>query len=306
VSQNQQTPPVIVIGMHRSGTTMVTRVLEQLGVFMGAELSHNAENEFIVSLNDWLLWQGSGAWDNPEPFKVVWDHPEVQRMALDYVRMMLGSPHSHAFVGRQRLMRGQHVLRLDGRWGFKDPRTTYTLPLFLELWPDAPVISMTRHGIDVASSLKVRVDKTIGEAEARYERLRRRYLVRPKHTRLARLVATLRCASLEGGFALWDEYTTEANRHVDALGSGRALQLRYEDFLQRPAEGVAQLAAFCGLEASPATVERIAGGIDAGRAFAFESREELRAFSTQDHAARALRRHGYEPTVSDVTSLTSS
>jgi hypothetical protein len=227
-------------------------------------------------------------------------------MATDYVRMMLGSPHSVGFVGRQRLLRGQHVLKLDGPWGFKDPRTTYTLPLFLELWPDARVISMTRHGIDVASSLKVRVDKTIGGAEERYDRLRRRYLVRPKHTRLARLVATLRCASLEGGFALWDEYATEATRHVDALGSGQALQLRYEDFLQNPQEGVTQLATFCGLDASAETVDRIAGGINAGRAFAFESREELREFSTRDHVAGALRRHGYEPTVSDVAAPSSA
>jgi hypothetical protein len=306
VSHIQPSPPVIVIGMHRSGTTMVTRVLEQLGVFMGADLIHNAESPFIVGLNDWLLWQGSGAWDRPESFKTVLEHPPVEDMALDYLRLMLASPYAGGFVGRQRMLRGQHVLRLDGRWGLKDPRMTYTLPLWLRLWPDAPVISMTRHGIDVASSLKVRADKKIEDYAARYHGKRRQYLLRPKHTRMAKLVSTLRCASLEGGFELWDEYATEADRHVAALGPDRALQLRYEDFLQQPQEGVAQIAAFCGLEAGPDTVERIAGGVNAGRAFAFEAREELRAFSTQDHVAEALRRHGYDSTVSDgVTSLTS-
>ena len=32
---NQQ--PIIILGMHRSGTTMITKMLENLGLFVGAE-----------------------------------------------------------------------------------------------------------------------------------------------------------------------------------------------------------------------------------------------------------------------------
>jgi len=286
--------PLIVIGMHRSGTTMVTRALEQLGAFMGTNLSPNAENEFIVALNDWVLWQGSAAWDRPEPFQDVLATPEIRRMATDYLQLMLDGPRAVAFTGRSRLTRGQTAMRLDGPWGVKDPRMTFTLPLWLELWPDAKVVSMTRHGVDVASSLQVRAAKVLPAAEARYRRKRRAYLLSPPHVRRKRFVGTLRCARLEGGFEVWDAYATEAERHVTELGE-RALHLRYEDFLADPRSGVSALARFCELPAGEADLDRIADGINAGRAYAFQGDPDLRAFAARDGVADALTRHGYAP-----------
>jgi hypothetical protein len=273
---------------------MVTRALEQLGAFMGANLSHNAESELIVALNDWLLWQGSAAWDRPEAFEDVLATPEVRRMATDYLQLVLDSPRAVEFTGRRRLTRGQTALRLDAPWGFKDPRATFTLPLWLELWPDAKVVSMTRHGVDVASSLQVRAAKVLPAAEERYRHKRRGYLLAPPHVRRKRFVGTLRCARLDGGFELWDAYATAADRHVAALGD-RALHLRYEDFLADPRAGIADLARFCGLPAGESDLDRIADGVNAGRAYAFAADPELRAFAERDAVADALLRHGYEP-----------
>ncbi|MCS5697200.1 sulfotransferase [Desulfofundulus thermocisternus] len=33
--ENKVRPPIIIIGMHRSGTNMLTRMLEELGLFVG-------------------------------------------------------------------------------------------------------------------------------------------------------------------------------------------------------------------------------------------------------------------------------
>jgi hypothetical protein len=35
--------PVIILGMHRSGTTMVTKLLEEVGLFVGDRLDENHE-----------------------------------------------------------------------------------------------------------------------------------------------------------------------------------------------------------------------------------------------------------------------
>ncbi|MBK8351014.1 MAG: hypothetical protein IPL21_04765 [Saprospirales bacterium] len=45
---NQQ--PIIILGMHRSGTTMITKMLENLGLFVGAEKEINHESLFSGKL----------------------------------------------------------------------------------------------------------------------------------------------------------------------------------------------------------------------------------------------------------------
>jgi len=40
-------PPIVIIGMHRSGTSIVTRMLGQLGLFVGKKKDMNHEALFF-------------------------------------------------------------------------------------------------------------------------------------------------------------------------------------------------------------------------------------------------------------------
>ena len=57
--------PVIIIGMNRSGTSMIVQKLKEMGVFMGATLEVNNEATLFLELNDWLLAQCQGGWYSP-------------------------------------------------------------------------------------------------------------------------------------------------------------------------------------------------------------------------------------------------
>ncbi len=50
-------PPIIIVGMHRSGTSMISRILEELGIFMGKSKDANHKASFFHNLNNWLLQQ---------------------------------------------------------------------------------------------------------------------------------------------------------------------------------------------------------------------------------------------------------
>lgn len=63
--------PVIIIGMHRSGTSLLSRVLEQTGVFMGNKKDENNEALFFLKFNDWILKQANATWDNPYNYTCV-------------------------------------------------------------------------------------------------------------------------------------------------------------------------------------------------------------------------------------------
>jgi len=71
VDRTGRAGPLILLGMHRSGTSMAARLLERLGVFMGWRKDSNHEADFFRHANEWLLSQAGGAWDHPEPVRTL-------------------------------------------------------------------------------------------------------------------------------------------------------------------------------------------------------------------------------------------
>jgi len=67
MKNNSARPPIIIIGMHRSGTGMLTLLLEELCLFIGKEKEENNEALFFFRINEWLLHQCGAAWDHPQP-----------------------------------------------------------------------------------------------------------------------------------------------------------------------------------------------------------------------------------------------
>src|SRR5882762_1173779 len=130
--------PIIVIGMHRSGTTLVTRMLEDLGLFVGATREGNEEASFFLAINRWLMFQSGAAWDYPEPIAYLLQHKEIRALARDYiVRYLMESPRVISFLGWRNYWRYGTLVELDCPWGWKNPLNTYTLPLWLDIFPEA-------------------------------------------------------------------------------------------------------------------------------------------------------------------------
>lgn len=283
------TPAIIIIGMHRSGTTMLARQLEALGVVMGKKKESNHESTFFLNVNRWLMEQSGGSWDNPQSIHYLLDNKKARRQVTDYVgRYLLRTPRIVSYLGWGKYIRYRSPFALDIPWGWKCPLNTFTLPIWLDLFPDAKVIHIYRHGVDVANSLRQR-----GRREANPSRLSGLYYklpilhaIRPKSGEFIRT----RCDSLEGGLSLWEEYFAEARAHISVL-SGRAFELKYENFLGEPGKTLKEIARFCNLPASNATIEGVAALVQKERAYAFREKPELQAFAKR--VAGRLLAYGY-------------
>ena len=142
--------PIAITGMHRSGTSMLTRALHESGLQLvgtsAEELIEAAEdnpegfweNKAIRDCNDDLLEATGGAWDNPPVLPPAGvDDPRVAHMA-DAATAALAN------------------LRQHDRWGFKDPRTCLTAAYWLDLEPELRFVICVRHPLEVALSLKRR------------------------------------------------------------------------------------------------------------------------------------------------------
>lgn len=284
-------PPVLLIGMHRSGTTLVAQLLRRLGFFLGERRQQHDEALFFRGLNDLFLRQSGAAWDNPSPVELLLRDEPVRALALEHARAQLSSPQAISFLGPARYLRLRSLDRLATPWGWKDPRNTFTLPLWLELFPGARAIHVLRHGVDVAASLVQRREDDVSAALALYRRRRRLYGLREKRKQF---VTTVRCARLDGSFSLWEEYVDEGSRHVAALGQ-RALEVRFEDLLARPADVLGELATFAGLTPTQSELGDAVAAIREERAYAFRGQPDLRAFA--ESVSESLERRGYSAAV---------
>ena len=132
-----------VLGMHRSGTSCLAGILKGSGLEFGEvvnsaphNLRGNQENLEIRNLNDAVLLESNGAWNNP-PAKISWDsnHLKIREKILEKFRKIDGS-----------------------QCGFKDPRTVLTLPFWRENLSDYKInlVGTIRHPLAVASSLYAR------------------------------------------------------------------------------------------------------------------------------------------------------
>lgn len=118
--------PVCITGMHRSGTSLVANLLRLCGLHLGEEhdfLPASAdntegywENRKFVLLNDEVLRMLGGAWDfPPPPAPEGWPYEERFNSLRVEAEILL-----EEFVDRE-------------PWGWKDPRTSLTLPFWQSL-----------------------------------------------------------------------------------------------------------------------------------------------------------------------------
>jgi hypothetical protein len=287
-----RTDPILILGMHRSGTTMVAELLDALGLFLGHELQSDHEATFFLDLNDLMLRQVNAAWDNPAPMQAFLRHPEAVELTARCLRRDVLSSSVRQFLGLRKYLKYRTVERLDRPWGWKEPRTVFTLPLWLKLFPRARLVHIVRNGVDVAASLMTRERRML---TMRLETFERRLSRPSRHTALrkAGYKGSARCLNMAGGFSLWEEYVQQAEMHLAAVANERT-EVKYEAFLADPAAHLRELARFCGLEAGEAEVAQAAGRVKVERANAFASDPELLAYYQQVRETPWMRRHGYD------------
>ena len=147
--QGKQPPPVIVVGMHNSGTSILTEILHKSGIFFCANMQHYESYFFSRFINDRLIMGGGGNWAKLPLMKTeeVLDHEEsikpliLKHWLIDYLQW-----------------------GYDGlsAWGIKDPRICILLPLYLKIFPEAKVVHIHRDPADVAASLTKRKKSGVG------------------------------------------------------------------------------------------------------------------------------------------------
>jgi hypothetical protein len=148
--------PIVILGMHRSGTSATTRALGLLGASMGPleDMGKFWENQPMRRVNEALLEAFGGGWECPPPLPEDWLQSPEARTLLPLARDTLAAEYGDAEV-----------------MVWKDPRTCTTLPFWRQVFDEEPVIVFIhRHPVEVAGSLLTRNGLSRGHAFAVWER----------------------------------------------------------------------------------------------------------------------------------------
>lgn len=209
-------PVTCVLGMSRTGTSLTARLLSLAGVYLGEEgdllddgLSRLPdesrarartanptgfwEHYPLMRLNERILRRLGGSWREPPPLPPGWEASGALAPEREEARALLDDK----FAGHE-------------FWGWKDPRSSLTLPFWQRLLPKMRYVICLRNPLDVAASL--------GRRDG---------------------------ISLEQGIDLWRTYTTAAL--LNTAGRPRLL-VPYESYFQDPQGTAARLAGFAGRE----------------------------------------------------------
>ncbi len=144
---------VCILGMHRSGTSTITRAVNLLGAYLGedSDLMPPAqdnpegywERQDIADLDDMILHHFKRSWDTGLPLPEGWHLLEEARPYRDKITALIKTH----FSGRE-------------LWAWKDPRTSVVFELWRDvikgLGIDLVCLFAVRNPLDVARSLEKR------------------------------------------------------------------------------------------------------------------------------------------------------
>jgi hypothetical protein len=153
---------VCIIGMHRSGTSMVARLLSLCGLDLGRDdeligpdegnpLGH-FEHAGFHRINEALLKYFGGSWDNPPELNPGWENDSSLSHLTAEAKQVVGT------------------FTETPLWGWKEPRSTLLLPFWKSIIPGLRFIICVRSPLDVARSLERRDGISIGAGASLWHR----------------------------------------------------------------------------------------------------------------------------------------
>lgn len=160
---------------------------------MGAIRDHNGESWPFLSTNQQLLADVGANWRQPKLVSAT-SNAQLHLSCEDWIT-------EHYKLKTNAAWRRMAIP--NKRWGWKDPRNTFTLSFWLSVFPNAKVIHLTRDANAVANSLVKRGAAT---------------------------VEGLGTFTKEKAFDLWHQYVTQGQSYEKQLGKNY-LEINYDDVI---------------------------------------------------------------------------
>ncbi len=283
---DQPTPPILLLGNVRSGTSMVQGFFEQC--------------------------PGVVSWFEP---RTVWMYADPSRRH-DRFTAEDATPKVKAYI-RKRFAKQQQTL--GGRIMEKTPSNVMRLPYVHAIFPECKLIYIVRDPLAQVSSSEFRARNAINPRHARRRVLEtpktqlhhylwralvdhfRKKVLRRKHVsvwgvRYEGIYDDLKRTPREEVLAKqWAACSKQMAEDIAALPEGLVYQVRYEDLVADPATHFVAMCAHVGIEPPPEAIEQVRQTADPTRQGKWKRMDPQLIEAILPHVESEMARHGYSP-----------
>jgi len=269
--------PLIIIGMHRSGTSMIAQRMIDFGIYMGRDINYelHAESRFWQHLNRKIMERHGGSWRFVAPVIEKMHISEVVKEEANKLESLLFDEcYICDFLRIRHRISWYFGIRPFRLWGWKDPRSSITLPVWLSLFPKARVIHIIRNGIDSAISLHRRETKENPKNQ-----------IYNKYSYLTKFYEF---------FRLWEDYVYAIFNYCKVLSERQYFEIRYEDILRNPSDELKSILSFIKFPVSDSQVNRVSRLVDSARLNNSVARNEYKWMIEALPKSSLMAKLGYE------------
>ena len=143
---NPPNQPILILGMHRSGTSFLAQLMQSLGVYIGDDLVGPQKGNLRGHFESRPLLEFHQ--------QLIASRDKSERKAFD-LDMLVQDALSQELTDEEREAAESLIadIQRPDAWGWKEPRTCLFLKLWLELLPEARTLVVYRHPLEVQQSM---------------------------------------------------------------------------------------------------------------------------------------------------------
>ena len=250
---NNEIQPIIITGMHRSGTSLLSKIFESNGVFMGKYKEKNNESKFFLRINRWMFSMLGASWDNPKSFKHI--DNDTRNLILNRINNIILSRYNFYYFGLKSLLFKKSFYNNPNQWGWKDPRNTFTLELWLKLFPNAKVVNIERHPLDSSLSL-LRRQEIFKDIDMKMKNKFYYPLTNLLSISHSSLISSTLINDIDDCLEITKKYILESYKNEKNYKKN-IISIKYEDLLMKPKETINNVFNHCNLILDEKNINKI-------------------------------------------------
>ena len=260
--------PLIIVGMHRSGTSLLSRFIDEIGYFTGMDKQRDNESLFFLKINRWILNQYNASWDNVHNYK--FSNEYMDKHIIEAVKERLNNRAINKFIGSSNVFKQENLDNAEQvKWGWKDPRNSITLDVWQKIFKTPKIIHIHRNPIDVYLSLKYREEKH----KENFKIGRKASLKKHFFYGKVGYQASPRVEVAQESFSLWKDYTSSVYNYEKEMNAP-FFHVKYEDFLNNPRDIMKSIADYLNISVKEEIYDKFEKKVNSDNKYKFISNKE--------------------------------
>ena len=239
--------PIVITGMHRSGTSLISKILLKNNVSLGSQLDINYESIYFQRINKWIMSCNGSSWDNPKSFNKLNDADiHIFKNKLEGT---LNNRISNAFYfGYFNFLFNHSFLNLKSPWGWKDPSNTFTAIIWKKIFPNMKIVNIIRDPLSVCNSLLLR-QSTLRGADSKFSKNILPFFLPLLSVNRGNVLSSFNIKNINDCLDLYKKYLKQMKINEEKFGDN-LFNLKYEELLDNPKKSIQRICDFCEIKIS--------------------------------------------------------